>query len=447
MDHTPIDARIVRKYIVESGLTNMGLASIREINRLVVNIERESGTRFIRMEMGVPGLDPPQIAIDAEIEALQNRVGAKYPPFDGIPQLKAEISRFVHNFLGVRIDAMHCMPTVGSMQGCYMGLMVSSRRMAGREKILFLDPGFPVNKTQTSVIGIQNESFDVYGYRGDRLRDKLESLLERGDFAAVMYSSPNNPSWICLTEKELKIIGELCIKYDVVALEDLAYLGMDFRQDYSQPGVAPFIPTVAKYTENYILLISSSKIFSMAGQRIGMMAVSNTLFKSQGENLLRYFSTKQFGYALVFEAMYALSSGVSHSAQYGLTAVLKAVNDGAYNFLNSVKEYGSWAKEVKRIFLENGFSLVYDRDENQPIADGFYVTISYPGMSGTDLVEELLYYGISTISLSTTGSVYGEGLRACVSLTGRDRFPELEERLKQFDQNRKRGLRAIDLFQ
>lgn len=51
----------------------------------------------------------------------------------------------------------------------------------------------------------------------------------------------------------------------------------------------------------------------------------------------------------------------------------------------------------------------------------------------------MLYYGISAISLTTTGSDRHEGLRACVSLTGFDRFPELEERLRMFRQDHPEG--------
>ena len=443
---TPIDAKTVRDNINKSGLKSVGLASIRECNRLVLNIEKDSGRRFIRMEMGIPGLTPPQIAIDAEIEALKNNVGSIYPPFDGIPQLKAEISRFVKNFINIGIDPAHCLPTVGSMQGCFMALMVASRRISRQHKVLFIDPGFPVNKIQTRVIGIESESFDVYNYRGNKLQKKLESYLSKGDIGALMYSNPNNPSWICFTEAELRIIGELCTKYNVVALEDLAYFGMDFRQDFSQPGQAPYIPSVANYTDNYILLISSSKSFSLAGQRIGMTAISDKLFVSDYPDLKRYFSSSEFGYAFIFGAMYAVSSGVSHSAQYGLTAILKAVNDGEYNYIEPVKEYGVRASVMKHLFTENGFLIVYDKDEEQALADGFYFTVSYPGFSGIELVEELLYYGISSISLTTTGSDRHEGIRACVSLTDKDQFPELEKRLKQFNMDHKAGFKAIEAY-
>lgn len=435
----PMDRKIVKQEIDAMGLESVGLASIRELNRIVNNIEAASGQSFIRMEMGVPGLEPPQIAVDAEIEALKRGVGSKYPPFDGVPELKQEISLFVKNFIDVEISPISCFPTVGSMQGCFMAMMCTTRRIKGKNKILFLDPGFPVNKNQARVLGVPFDHFDVYQFRGEKLRAKLESYLEKGDVASLMYSNPNNPAWICFTDQELAIIGELATQYNCIVMEDLAYFGMDFRKDYSQPGQPPFIPSVAKYTDNYILLISSSKSFSLAGQRIGMTAIPDKLFNGEGDNLKPWFGSNKFGYAYIFGAMYALSSGVSHSNQYGLCGLLKAVNNGTYNFVEAVKEYGERAAVMKRLFVDNGFEIVYDMDEDQKIADGFYFTICYPGFTGVELVEELLYYGISAISLTTTGSDRHEGLRACVSLTGKDRFPDLEKRVVQFNQDHPKG--------
>ncbi|MCK4570274.1 MAG: pyridoxal phosphate-dependent aminotransferase, partial [Bacteroidales bacterium] len=83
----------------------------------------------------------------------------------------------------------------------------------------------------------------------------------------------------------------------------------------------------------------------------------------------------------------------------------------------------------------SGFTIVYDKDEDKPIADGFYFTFAYPGFSGEDLLNELIYYGISAISLAITGSTRLEGIRACVSLVKRDQFPDLEYRLTKFHQD------------
>ena len=210
-----------------------------------------------------------------------------YPDIQGIPPLKREISRFVKNFLDVTVDPEHCLPTVGSMMGAMACFLTINRMYAEREGTLFIDPGFPVQKLQCRVLGHDFMSFDVYDHRGPRLRDKLRSYLDTGKVSSILYSNPNNPAWICLTEAELEIIARLADEYEVVVIEDLAYFGMDFRHDYSRPGVAPFQPSVARHTDNFVLLISSSKVFSYAGERIGMLVVSDALWNKRAPDLRR----------------------------------------------------------------------------------------------------------------------------------------------------------------
>ncbi len=429
---TPIPADVVNRHARAMGLADLGRASIREIKKIVDLIEQETGQPFVRMEMGIPGLPALQVGVEAQIQALRDGVASVYPDIQGIPALKREIARFVDLFLDVEVDPEHCLPTVGSMMGGMAAFMTVNRMWAEREGSLFLDPGFPVQKQQCKLLGHGYQSFDVYEHRGPKLREKLESYLKTGKVSSILYSSPNNPTWICFTEEELKTIGELATQYGVVVIEDLAYFAMDFRKDYSKPGKPPYQPTVAHYTDNYILLISSSKAFSYAGERIGMMVVSSKVWEMRSKDLLRYYASDQLGHSLVFGAVYGISSGTSHSAQYALAAILQAVNDGKIDFVAIAREYGEKARVMKRLFTENGFRIVYDRDLDAPLADGFYFTLSYPGMNGGQLLTELIHYGISAITLGITGSDHPEGLRACTSLVRREQFPVLEARLKQF---------------
>lgn len=429
---TPIDHLIVAEKIAGSGLSSLGNASIREIVKLVNQIERATGKKFIRMEMGVPGLPPAKIAVEAEKKALDAGVASIYPYIEGIRPLKEEASRFIKLFMDIDLDPSGIVPVAGSMMGAMACFLVANRNDKSREGTLFIDPGFPVQKQQIKMLGHEFRSFDVYNFRGKKLSDKLESYLTTGKVSTILYSNPNNPSWICFTEEELEIIGTLANKYDVIVLEDLAYFGMDFRKDYSVPGQPPYQPTVARYTDKYILLISSSKIFSYAGQRAAVIAMSDKLFNSRYPDLTRYYSSDSFGHSMIYGALYGLSSGIAHSVQYGLAAVFKAVNDGEFRFLKEVDDYREKAAVMKELFTANGFRIVYDKDLDEPLADGFYFTISYPGFSGGELLEKLLYYGISAITLDITGSERTEGLRACVSMVSREQFPDLEERLKVF---------------
>lgn len=432
MKNSPLDSTIVKTVITGSDLASFGTASIREIVKLVNQLEAATGVKFIRMEMGAPGLPAPGIGIEAEIDALNRGVASVYPNIEGIKTLKEETSRFIRLFLDIDIKSQGCIPTVGSMMGAMASFFVANRNDKTKEGTLFLDPGFPVQKQQVKMLGHNYSSFDIFEHRGKKLKSKLESYLKPGKISSILYSNPNNPTWMCLREEELAIIGELSKKYDVIVIEDLAYFGMDFRKDYSNPGLPPYQPTIGKYTDDYIILISSSKIFSYAGQRIGMMAISDHLFNRQYPDLLRYYSSDNFGHSVVFGALYGLSAGVTHSTQYGLAAILKAVNDGRYDFIDIVREYGEKARVMKSLFIKSGFNILYDTDLDESLADGFYFTISYPGMDGNELLEELLYYGISAISLDITGSERNNGLRACVSHVGREQFVDLELRLKKF---------------
>ncbi len=430
----PISKELIENICVENGLPDAGSGSIREISHLVDLIEKRIGIRYVRMEMGVPGLPAPGIGIEAEIAALKSGKASLYPDIAGIPSLKEEASRFIKLFLNVNINPQGCIPTVGSMMGGMATFLVANRNDRTKEGTLFIDPGFPVQKQQVKMLGHNYHSFDVYNFRGKKLRAKLESYLETGKISSLLYSNPNNPAWICLNDEELQVIGELASKYKVIVIEDLAYFGMDFRKDYSKPGRPPYQPTVAHYTDDYVLLISSSKMFSYAGQRIGIMAISDRLFTKSYPDLLRYYSSDRYGHSVIFGALYALSAGVCHSAQFGLAALLKAVNDGTYKYRNDVMEYGKKAAIMKNLFISNNFAITYDTDLDVPIADGFYFTISYPEMKGKDLLRELLRYGISAITLDITGSGR-EGLRACVSMVSREQLGDLEVRLKKFSED------------
>lgn len=434
MKNTPVDYQTARKVIDGYGLPDFGKATIREVVAISTQLEQITKTEFIHMEMGVPGLPAAKVGVEAEINALRAGTASIYPNINGLQALKDEASRFIKAFINIDIAPEGCVPVTGSMQGTYASFLVSGQCTLGKDTILFIDPGFPVQKQQIAVMGYKYESFDVYECRGQKLRDVLESYLSKGNIAAMIYSNPNNPAWFCLTEEELQIIGEMANKHDVIVIEDLAYFAMDFRKPLGVPFEAPYQATVARYTDNYVLQISGSKAFSYAGQRIGVTAISNKLYHRAYEGLTQRYGSGTFGTVYIHRVLYALSSGTSHSVQYALAAMFKAASDGTFDFVSDVKEYGRRAARLKKIFTDYGFTIVYDHDLEELIADGFYFTIGYPGMTGSELMEELMFYGISAISLGTTGSKQ-EGLRACTSFIKDHQYTLLEERLQIFKSN------------
>ena len=432
MQNRVYSQELVDRVVDELKITDLEQATIGQVVLLASRLEELTGIPFIRMDQGVPGLEPCRIGTEAEKQALDTWIPAIYPAAEGIPELKTEASRFVKAFLDVDISAAACVPVTGSVAGSFGSFIACTQCDPGKNTVLFIDPGFPIQKSQLKVLGIPHVQFDVHDFRGEKLRAKLESYLEKGNIAGIIYSNPNNPAWISLTESELQVLGELATRYGAVVLEDLAYFGMDFRSDFGRPFEPPYIPTAARYTDNYILMLSSSKIFSYAGQRAAMLCISDSLFGRRFPALAeRYAGAGIFGPTLIGSILYMITSGITHSTQFGYAAMLRAATEGRFDFVKETSEYARRSRRMKDLFEKHGFHVVYDKDIDRAISDGFFFTIGYGGMPCGELMRELLHYGISSISLSTTGSEQ-QGIRACCSRMSEDLYGVLDDRLRAF---------------
>lgn len=423
---------LVNKAVKDLLVADLSKATIGEVLLVAQYLEKETGIPFIRMDQGSPGLPVNSYGVEAEKAALDRGVGSQYPAAAGVPELKHEASRFVKAFMDIDVSARSCVPTVGSVAGSFGSFIACTQRVPGKDKVLFIDPGFPIQKSQLRIMGVEWKEFDIYSYRGQALRAKLEEMLADGDVAAIVYSNPNNPAWICLEEEELKIIGELATRHDVIVMEDLAYFCMDYRKDLGHPFQPPYPPTVARYTDNYILMLSASKIFSYAGQRIALVCISDALFERHYPAMaLRYKDSGVFGETMIASILYMITSGCTASTQYAYAEMLRLSTEGKLNFVEDTREYSVRAEKMKKIFTDNGFHIVYDSDVSQKVGDGFFFTIGYGLMDGGELLRELLYYGVSSISLALTGSGQ-KGVRACTSRMKEELYPVLQERMKAF---------------
>ena len=428
----PIDKEDLNEVLKAMGINDLTHATIRQCVNTAQELERISGEKFVHLEFGVPGLRACQIGIDMQKLALDAGIAAVYPPTGGIPEFKWNASAFIKAFIGIDIFPDCVIPTVGSMQGCFNLLLECSQLHPGKNAVIYISPGFPSHYLQAKVLGLEERPLDIYGVRGKSLGPKIEELMADGKVCAIVYSNPNNPSWASLTEEELKIIGRLCTKYDVIALEDLAYLCMDFRSDRSKPFAPPYQPTIGRYTDNFALMISASKIFSYAGERIGFVAISNKLYEREYPTLEQRYGLKRFGDNFVLTFVYINSSGCSRSAQNAMSEMMEASVNGKYDFVGELREYARRAQKSKELFFKHGFSMVYDKDMDQDVSDGFFYTICYKDMTGGELLYDLMRCGICAITLVSSRSKQ-QGIRVCVSMLNSERdFADLDERLGLF---------------
>ena len=158
MGRLPIDRSVLDSALERMDIADIAQATIRQSGDIARVMETQTGMEFLHLEMGVPGLPPEKAGVEAECRALQSGVASQYPNMFGIPELKQQTSRFIRAFLDVGVAPQGCIPTVGSMQGSFTAFLLCSQLAPGKDTILFIDPGFPVQRNQVQILDIPSAS-------------------------------------------------------------------------------------------------------------------------------------------------------------------------------------------------------------------------------------------------------------------------------------------------
>ena len=197
----PIKQQVLNNILAERDLTDVSKTTIRQCAAIAAEMEKAAGEKFLRLEVGVPGLAPGQIGVDAQKAALDNGIASIYPAISGLPELKENASRFIKAFIDVDINPECIVPTVGSMQAGMNLMLECSQLDPAKDTILYVNPGFAPHVMQAQVQGIKHEQFDIYEYRGAKLRDKLEEFCSNGNI--VWTSVPTSRCLLSLLSSQL----------------------------------------------------------------------------------------------------------------------------------------------------------------------------------------------------------------------------------------------------
>ena len=97
----PFDRSCLRSALERMDIADIAQATIRQSGDIARILENETETEFLHLEMGVPGLPPEQVGVEAECKALRQGVASQYPSMSGIPELKEQASRFILSLIHI----------------------------------------------------------------------------------------------------------------------------------------------------------------------------------------------------------------------------------------------------------------------------------------------------------------------------------------------------------
>lgn len=259
--------------IADKVAADMGSASfIREMFEKGRRLKAEFGEdNVFDFSLGNPNATPPDAFFRALREAAEEHQPAlhRYMPNVGFDEARAAVARFLRTEYGAPFEAADVIMTSGAAGG----MNVTLRALCNPgDEVLILTPFFPeyrfyVEQAGGRVVLVPTDA-DFQPDLG-----KIEAAITERT-RAIIINSPNNPTGAIYSEANCRELGALLARHDrperpIYILLDDPYRRIIYDVDTC--------PTPLRHYPRTILISSYSKDVSIAGERIGYIAVPHSV--------------------------------------------------------------------------------------------------------------------------------------------------------------------------
>ncbi len=239
------------------------------VSKLIASKQAE-GMDVINLGIGSPDLTPPQFIVDAMNAAAQEAVSHRYPSYSGLPELREAIADWYAQRFGVDLDpSREVVPLIGSKEGI---AHVAQALIDPGDIALVPDPGYPTYSKGTILADGEVYFMPLLG-ENNFLPD-LEAIpadvLERARCIWINY--PNNPTGAVAPLSFFEEVISFARENDIAVMADNPYSDVTF-DGYN----APSFLEVEGAREVGVEFNSLSKLYNMAGWRVGMAVGNETI--------------------------------------------------------------------------------------------------------------------------------------------------------------------------
>ena len=237
-----------------------------EVNSMKAK-ERSLGEDIIDFGMGNPDTPTPQHIVEKLCETIQDSKSHRYSVSRGIIGLRRAQSNYYKRRFNVDVDPeTEIVVTLGSKEGL---ANLASAITSNGDHVVVPNPSYPIHPYGFIIAGATVQSIDS---KPDELfiKNLYNILSAPGNKAKVLVLNyPNNPSTEMASLVFYKEVVDICKKFGVYILSDIAYAEIYFEEN-----VPPSILEVPKAKDIAVEFSSLSKTYSMPGWRVGF-AVGN----------------------------------------------------------------------------------------------------------------------------------------------------------------------------
>ena len=216
--------------------------------------------RAVNLGQGAPDFDGPPEVLAAAVRAV-NGAQNQYAPGIGMPSVREAIARHAERFYGQKLDPeSEVLVTSGATEGMFAAILGLTD--PGDEVIVF-EPVYDTYVPNLAMAGVTPRYVPLRGDQWNFDADELaKSFTART--RAIIINTPHNPTGKVYSAKELRIIADLCLKHDVIAITDEVYEHILYDD-----AVHTRLATLPGMRERTLTISSLGKTFSVTGWKVG----------------------------------------------------------------------------------------------------------------------------------------------------------------------------------
>jgi N-succinyldiaminopimelate aminotransferase len=225
----------------------------------------------VNLGQGFPNFSGPEFLKQAAIKAIEDDIN-QYAPGSGRVRLRQAIAQKMARFYGLPVDPdSEVIVTHGATEaifGTILGLVDP-----GDEVIIF-EPYYDSYLPAVQIAGGVPRMYTLRPPAWAVDEDRLAGLFSDST-KLILINTPHNPTGKVFTEAELRVVADLCIKHDVIAVMDEVYEHIIFD---GQPHISmAALPGMANRT---VTISSLGKSFSMTGWKVGWAVAAAELVQA-----------------------------------------------------------------------------------------------------------------------------------------------------------------------
>lgn len=220
----------------------------------------------ISLTLGEPGEDTPA-SIVAGVQAGLDAGKTHYPPNNGWPELRQAICDHMET-RGLSYAADEVIVTNGATEALYATL---TTLLNPGDEVIVPMPAFLLYESIVRLARAQVVALDTTENGFQVSEDALASLVGE-QTKAIVLTSPNNPTGVCLSPESLDAVARLAKKQGFYVICDDVY-----DQLVYEPGYEGFAQRHPELRDQTIVINSFSKPYAMTGWRLGWLAAPATL--------------------------------------------------------------------------------------------------------------------------------------------------------------------------